>query len=93
LTINVGFGWVLRVRWLRKSPKRRHVFVRRDDSPAALRARHEEAYGLLESRRALRLDDVGNAGLADVEKRITDLGYRWQDEDHEDCRYSYWRFR
>ena len=92
MDINFGFGRVLRVRWLKASAERRkkHIFVRRDDSPMALRERHDKAYALLELRRELR---VAGADSAEVESDIRSLGYRWQDEDAEDKRYSYWRFR
>jgi hypothetical protein len=94
-TINVGFGKVLRVRWLDKSPKRRHLFVRRDDSPAALKDRHDQALVLLEQRRALRLAGGDAAASAPVvvaiEKRIRELGYRFADENAPDGRFSYWR--
>lgn len=89
--MNVGFGKVLRIRWLKKSPARKHIFVPRDDSPAALTERHDKAYALLEERRELRL---AGEDTASIEKDIRKLGYKFTDEpDADDGRYSYHRFR
>jgi len=79
--VNVGFGKVLR----------KHLFVPRDDSPAAMKERHDEAYALLEKRRELRLAGEDTAA---IENAIRKLGYKFTDEpDADDGRYSYHRYR
>lgn len=89
--INVGFGKVLRVRWLRATPERKHIFRPTVETRSALRVRDEKARDLLERRRLLRLDGLPTAA---IETEIARLGYVWEDElSCTDGRFSYWRKR
>lgn len=88
--INVGFGKVLRVRWLRASHERKHIWGPKVVTLSALQLRHTKALDLLERRRELR---VLGAETDLIDANIKALGYVFQDEpdDNGDGRYSYWR--
>lgn len=90
--IDIGFGYVLRVAWLKAHPKRRHVFGPHRETRDELMARHDKALALLEARKDAWL--AGDDDLSGFEKRIRALGFMWLDEpDVEDGRYSYWRVK
>jgi hypothetical protein len=85
--INIGFGKVVRIRFLKAARGRR--FAPKVETKEALQIRDEKARDLLERRRAIRCAGVPTDL---IEKEITRLGYVWVDEpDVDDGRYSYWR--
>jgi hypothetical protein len=89
--IDFGFGKVLRVRWLRAKPERKHLFRRGPESVMQMRERHDKALALLEQRKQMRREGTGTEK---IEKQIRGLGFSWQDEPTaDDGRYSYWRWR
>lgn len=88
--INVGFGKVLRVRWLQAKRERKHIFRPKAETIADKRARHDKALALLERRRLRRLEGLE---VADLEQQIRELGFAWEDELSVPGRYSYWRRR
>ena len=87
--INVGFGKVLRVRWLQASPQRKHLINGpKIETIAAVRVRHEKATQLLERRAVMCLAKEDTTG---IEREIRSLGYEFEDEPSRPGLYSYWR--
>lgn len=90
MDIDVGFGRVLRVRWLTASRERKHIF--RPQVLDSRRVRHDKALELLERRRQMWLE--GHDDLTRIEREIRSLGAEFEDEPTaEDGRYSYWMVR
>ena len=91
MDIDIGFGKVLRVRWLKAKPERRHIFRPHVETLSEKKVRHDKALALLERRRLMRLEGLD---VADLERQIKGLGFAWEDElSVPDGRYSYWRRR
>jgi hypothetical protein len=89
MDINVGWGKVLRVRWLQASPRRRHLFRPKVQVKSQLMLNHEKVVELLERRRLMRQEGLD---VTDITKDIADIGYAVEDEPtRTDFAYSYWR--
>jgi len=89
--INWGWGRILRVRWLRKSPKRRHIFRGKFtvQTRTLLQTNHEKVLELLERRRLMRQEGLD---VTAITKEIESYGYAVEDEvTRGDFAYSYWR--
>lgn len=89
MDLNVGFGKVLRVRWLKAAPERKHIFAPKVETLSEKQVRHTKALDLLERRKAMR---AAGEDTALIEKEVARLGFAWQDEpSRTDFAYSYWR--
>jgi len=92
MDINIGFGKVLRVRWLRASSERKHIFAPKAETLSSRKARHDKALELLERRRTAWL--LGQDDLSVLEREIRRLGAEFEDEPTAtDGRFSYWMTR
>lgn len=88
MDIDVGFGKVLRVRWLRASSERKHIFGAKIETLSEKKVRHDKALDLLERRKAARL--LGEE-TPTLDREIRRLGFEFEDEPTAtDGRYSYW---
>lgn len=92
MDINWGFGRVLRIRFLRAAPERKHIFNRvKVETKSEKLVRHDNALVLLERRKEMRRT---GEDTANIEQAIRDLGFVFEDEPGvDDFRYSYWRVR
>lgn len=89
MDINVGWGKVLRVRWLKASPQRRHLFRPKVQLKSLLVTNHEKVVELLERRRLMRQEGLDTTAIT---KEIGELGYAVEDEPtRSDFAYSFWR--
>jgi hypothetical protein len=90
--ISIGWGKVLRVRWLQASPTRKHLFRPKVETLSAIMVRAAKAQELLERRRLAWLEGLDD--LSSLENEIRRLGYEFEDEPTaDDGRYSYWRVK
>jgi hypothetical protein len=89
--INVGFGKVLRVRWLKASPARKHLFRPKVVLRSLLQVNHDKVLELLERRKLMRQEGLD---ITAITREIEDYGYAVEDElTRGDFAYSYWRRR
>ena len=91
MDIDVGFGKVLRVRWLKAKPERKHLIRPKVETLSQKKVRHDKALDLLERRKAARLQGLSTPTL---DGEIRRMGFEFEDEPScEDGRYSYWAKR
>jgi hypothetical protein len=87
----LGFGKVLRVRFLRAAPERRSLIGGAHVETLSERKwRHDKVVALLERRRLLIAEGVD---VADIEKQVKALGFVFEDEPSRPGLYSYWAKR
>ena len=85
----LGFGKVLRVRFLKQGKHRRSLIRNvHVETVSEKKVRHDYALALLERRRLMKLEGLD---VTDLEKNIKRLGFVWEDEPtRADGAYSYW---